>query len=198
MKELTRSAFLRRAAVGGGAAVAGGAAVGWMAGPAAGAASEQDLAWLRFAVTAEFVSVAYYRQARAAGHFRGRDLRALEHATAAQVQHRRAFRTALSDQREPVIDDADLEVEFPDGAFDTEGDTLRLGRRIEGLLLHAYLGAVTTIADQAIRRLFAQVSASEADQLSFLTGLGGPPIGDPFPSVHGIETAAEALAAYLP
>ena len=43
-----------------------------------------------------------------------------------------------------------------------------------------------------------QLSASEADQLSFLTGLAGPPIGDPFPSVHGIETASAALAAFLP
>jgi hypothetical protein len=197
MNELTRSAFLRRVAAGGGA-VAAGAAVGWMAGPAAGAASEQDLAWLRFAITAEFVSVAYYRQTRAAGHFAGRELRALERATAAQVAHKTAFRTALTDLGEPAIDDADLELTFPDGAFETRPGTLRLGRRIEGLLLHAYLGAVTTIADQAIRRLFAQVSASEADQLSFLTGLAGPPIGDPFPSVHGLETAAEALAVYLP
>jgi hypothetical protein len=110
VNELTRSAFLRRAAAGGGA-VAAGAAVGWTAGAAAGAASEQDLAWLRFAIAAEFVSVAYYRQARAAGHFAGRELRALERATAAQVAHRRAFRTALTEQGEPAIDDADLELE---------------------------------------------------------------------------------------
>jgi Ferritin-like domain len=197
VNELTRSAFLRRAAAGGGA-VAAGAAVGWTAGAAAGAASEQDLAWLRFAIAAEFVSVAYYRQARAAGHFAGRELRALQRATAAQVAHRRAFRTALTEQGEPAIDDADLELELPEVAFETRPATVRLGRRIEGLLTHAYLGAVTTIADQAIRRLFAQASASEADQLSFLTGLAGPPVGDAFPSVHGLETAAEALAVYLP
>jgi hypothetical protein len=197
MSALTRSAFLRRAAAGGGAAAAG-AGLWWMAGAAAGAASEQDLAWLRFAITAEFASVAFYRQARAAGHFAGSELRALERATAAQVAHRTAFRTALTDLGEPAIDDADLELTFPDGAFETRPGTLRLGRRIEGLLLHAYLGAVTTIVDQAIQRRFAQVSASEADQLSFLAGLAGPPVGDPFPSVHGLETAAEALAVYLP
>lgn len=197
MSALTRSAFLRRAAAAGGA-VAAGAAVAWGAGPAAGAASEQDLAWLRFAIAAEFVSVDYYRRARAARHFAGRELRALERATAAQVAHRTAFRTALAGQGEPVIDDVDLEVELPDGAFETRPGALRLGRRVEGLLLHAYLGAATTVADQAIRRLFAQASASEADQLAFLTGLAGPPVGDPFPSVHGLETAAEELAAFLP
>ncbi|MEZ0285799.1 MAG: ferritin-like domain-containing protein, partial [Thermoleophilia bacterium] len=92
----------------------------------------------------------------------------------------------------------DLEVQFPAGAFETRPGAVSLGRRVEGLLLHAYLGAVTTIADQAIRRLFAQVAASEADQLAFLAGLAGPPIGDPFPSVHGLPTASEGLAVYLP
>ena len=198
MNQLTRSAFITRAAGAGGAAVVAGAVAGWAVMPAAAAASEQDLAWLRFAVTAEYASAAYYRQARRTGFFTGRDLRALERANAAQVAHKEAFRAALTDQGEASIEDADLEVEFPAGAFETRPGAVSLGRRVEGLLLHAYLGAVTTIADQAIRRLFAQVAASEADQLAFLAGLAGPPIGDPFPSVHGLPTAAEGLAVYLP
>ena len=46
--------------------------------------------------------------------------------------------------------------------------------------------------------MFAQVAASESAQLTWLTGLQGPVLTDPFPSIHGIGTAADALAEYLP
>jgi Ferritin-like domain len=190
---VTRSRLLVGAAAGGAALAAG-----WPAPPAAAAPSEQDLAWLRFAVTLEFVSREYYRRARRTGIFRGDEARALERATGAEVAHMNRFRTALTDAGESAIDLADLEVVFPDGAFTTRAAAASLGRRIEALSLHAYLGAVTAIRDEAVRRLFAQVSASESAQLTYLTGLVAPVLGDPFPSVHGLPTAAEELAAYLP
>jgi Ferritin-like domain len=198
MNDITRSAFLKKAAVGGGAAVAAGAAVGLPAGPAAAAPSEQDLAWVRFAVTSEFVWAEYSRRARASGLFRGDELRALERANAALNAHFTTFRTTLEGLNEPAIDKADLEVELPDDAFRTRSGALRLGRRIGALCVHAYLGALTTVADSSIRKLFAQVAASDAEILAYLTGLAGPPIGDPFPSVHGLPTASEELARYLP
>lgn len=198
MDELTRSGFLRGAAAGGAALAAGGALAALTA-TAAAAPTEKDLAWLRFGITVEAVSVEYYRLARKTGVWTPRESRTLERATAAQVAHRNAFRTALSDRGEATIDPADLEVVIPAAALTSRPATVTLGRRIEALALHAYLGAVTAIGDGDIRRLFAQVSASEAAQLAYLSGLAGPRVpGDPFPSVHGIETAAEALAAYLP
>ncbi len=175
--------------------MAAGAVAGWAVAPAAAAASEQDLAWLRFAVTVEYVSAAYYRQARRTGFFAGRELRALERANAAQVAHKNAFRQSAHRPWGGVRSRTPTSRSSSRTAPSRRAPgAVSLGRRIEGLLLHAYLGAVTTIADQAIRRLFAQVSASEAEQLAFLAGLAGPPIDDPFPSVHGLPTAAEALA----
>ena len=197
MDRMTRTGFLRGAAAGG-AAVATGGAVAWLAAPAAAAPTEQDLAWVRFAITAEAVSVAYYARARTVGGWTTDERRTLERATAAQVVHRNAFRKALVDLKEPVIDPADIEVELPDSGFTSRSAAITLGRRIESLLLHGYLGALTTIADPAVRRLFAQVAASESAQLTWLTGLQGPVLTDPFPSVHGIGTAADALAEYLP
>ncbi len=169
-----------------------------MVAPASGAPSDLDLAWVRFAVTAEYVSADYYRQARRTGFFRGDEARTLERCTAAQNAHYAGFRKALIDNGQAPIEAADLEVEFPDGAFDTRGGAVSLGRRIEALCLHAYLGAVTTIGDEAIRKLFAQTSASEAQQLAYLTGLVAPVVTDPFPPVHGLPTAADELARYLP
>ena len=197
MDGMTRTGFLRGAAAGG-AAVAGGGGLAWLAAPAAAAPTEQDLAWVRFAITAEAVAVAFYARARRVGGWSGDERRTLERATAAQVAHRNAFRKALVDLNEPVIDPADIEVELPDAGFASRTAAITLGRRLEALLLHGYLGALTTITDSAVRRLFAQAAASESAQLTWLTGLQGRVPTDPFPSVHGIDTAAEALAAYLP
>lgn len=191
---LTRSSFLRRTVVVGGAALG----VGVVATPAVGAISEQDLAWLRFGVTVEFVSAEYYKQARRTGFFSNDERRTLERATAAQNAHVKTFRQTLTDAKEVPIDLADLEVEFPDGAFDTRAGTLSLGRRLGGNAVSAYLGAVTTTTDSAFRRVLGQVLASNAEQLAYLTGLAGPVVTDPFPSVHGLGTAAEELARYLP
>ena len=190
MTDITRSGFLKKAAVGGGAAVAAGAAVGLLAGPAAAAPTEQDLAWVRFAITAEAVSVAYYARARTVGGWSGDERRALERCTATQVAHRNAFRKALVDLKEAALDPADLEVELPDAAFASRTAAITLGRRIEGLLLHGYLGALATITHAGVRRLFAQTAASESAQLTWLSVLQGRVLTDPFPSVHGIETAA--------
>ena len=197
MHRPTRLGFLRGAAAGG-SALAVGVGMGWPAAPALGASSEQDLAWVRFGITVEFVSAEYYRRARRTGFFSPRESRALERATAAQLAHLRSFRRALLDAGEAPIDEADLEVVLPDKSFTTRQRTVTLGRRIEGIALHAYLGAVETVQDAPLRRLLGQACASEAEQRAFLTGLAGPVITDPFPSVHGLGTAAEELARYLP
>jgi hypothetical protein len=198
MTRLTRSGLLVHAARAGGAAAVLGAGAGLPASPAAAAPVEQDLAWIRFGDTLEYVLREFARQARASGAFDRAETRALERCTAAHVAHRAALRRALTDNGQAPIETADLEVDFPAGAFDARARIVSLGRRLGGLALSAYLGAVTTTQAQALRRLCAQIAASEAEQLAFLDALAGPPVGDPFPSVHGIDTASQALAAYLP
>lgn len=194
----TRSALLKRAAGAGGAALAVGATAGWLVAPAAAAPIEMDLAWVRFGIAAEFVSAEYYRRARRSGLFSPAESRTLERATAAQNAHRRRLRDALMQAGQAPVDDADLEVVLPDAAFDDRQRAVSLGRRIEALLVHAYLGAIVVVQDQTIRELFAQISASESEQLTFLKGLTGPVATDSFPSVHGLATAADELARYLP
>jgi hypothetical protein len=153
---------------------------------------------VRFGIAAEFVSAEYYRRGRRSGLFRPAELRALERATAAQLAHRAKLRDTLMSAGQAPIDDADLEVTLPDGAFDDLHRTVSLGRRIQGLLLHGYLGAVVVVQDPTIRGLFGQISASEVEQLTFLKGLTGPVVTDPFPSVHGLATVSDELARYLP
>ncbi|MGD9573157.1 MAG: ferritin-like domain-containing protein [Thermoleophilia bacterium] len=188
---VTRSGLLKGVLVGGAALAVG-------AGTASAAPGERDLAWLRFGITVEYVSAAYYLRARRAGGWTDRERRALERATAAEVAHRNAFRAKLLALGEPAIEPEDIEIELPDAAFASRTATITLGRRLESLTQSAYLGAVSGIADPDLRRLFAQVCAAEAQQLAYLTGLGGRALTDPFPPVHGIETASEALATWLP
>lgn len=192
---MTRSLFLLRA---GGTAVIAGAGAGWLAGTATAAENELDLAWLRFGVTLEFVSADYYRRARRSGLFTPAESRVLERATAAENAHRTMLGEALRAAGEAPIDDADLEVRFPARAFDDRASAISLGRRVEAMSVHAYLGALVEISSPAIRARVAPLAASEAEQLAYLRGLSGPPLTDPFPSVHGLPTAAEELARYLP
>lgn len=194
MSDLTRSTFLRRAAVTAAAAGAGG----WAVSSAAAAPSETDLAWVRFGITIEYVSAAYYLRARRSGWFDAPERRTLERATAAQNAHLTRLRELLMASNQLPIDKADIEVELDERDFAARRSTIALGRRIQALALHAYLGAVTTVDDEALRRVLGQIAASEAEQLAFLTGLAGPLVTDPFPSVHGLATAADELARFLP
>ena len=192
---LTRSRFLVRAAAGaGGVALAGGG----LAANASAAEAELDLAWLRFGITLEFTSAAYYAQARRSGLFTRGETRVLERATAAENAHKEKLREALRSAGEAPIDEADLEVRFPAGAFDDRASAIALGRSIESMSVHAYLGALVEISNPVIRLQVAPLAAAEAGQLAYLKGLSGPPLTAPFPSVHGLATAAEELARYLP
>lgn len=194
MEHLTRSHLLRRAALAAGT----GAAAAWMAAPASAAPSEQDLVWVRFAITSEFVLAELYREARRSGVFTGPDAAALQRGSAAALAHYRMLREALMGAGQTPIDVEDLEVTFPADAFSTRADAVRLGRRLTALAMHAYLGAVATVHDPALRPLFGQVAASAAEQRAFFLGPGKLIIGDPFPSVHGIDTASADLARFLP
>lgn len=194
-RHLTRSRFLARAAAGaGGAALAGG-----LAATASAAEAEFDLAWLRFGVALEFVSAAYYVRARRSGLFTRTETRVLERATAAEHVHRAAFRDALLAAGETPIDDEDLEVDLPATAFSDRSRAIALGRRLKALSVHAYLGALVEVQSSRYRAVFGPVGASEALQLGFLAGLAGAAVlADPLPPVHGLPTAAEELARYLP
>lgn len=195
---VTRGALLRRAAVAGGIAVAAGASGGWLTATAAGAPPEEDVAWLHFGVAAEYVAVEYFVRARRAGVFRGPELRAAERATSIHLAHRRRLTEALVAAGGTPIEDPDLEISFPADAFVARRGALVLGRRIGGTLLHAYLGAASTVSDADLRRLFSQLSASTAQQVAHLAGLAGVAPVTAFPSVHGLDAASDDLARFLP
>ena len=163
MNDITRSAFLKKAAVGGGAAVAAGAAVGLPAGPAAAAPTEQDLAWVRFAVTAEFVSAAYYAPGARLGPLHGRRAARAGAGERRPGAHFNTFRTTLEGLGSRRSTRPTSRSSCPADAFEHAVRALSLGPADRRALLHAYLGALTTVADSAIRRLFAQVAASDAE-----------------------------------
>lgn len=195
---LTRSRLLVRAAGTGGAVLSASAVAGSLAAPAVAAERELDLAWLRFGVSLEFVSSRYYVRARRSGLFSPAEARVLERATAEENAHKKAFREALQAAGEAPIDDADLEVVFPASAFEKRSAAISLGRRIEAMSVHAYLGSLVEVVSPAFRGLLGPIAASEAEQLSFLKGLSGPVVTGAFPSVHGLPTPSDELARYLP
>lgn len=71
-------------------------------------------------------------------------------------------------------------------------------RRVTSSVTHANLGGGATITLAAPRGVLVRIAASEAEHLALLSTLAGRPPADAFPAVHGIDTAAAALAPVLP
>jgi Ferritin-like domain len=195
MTELTRSALLSRALVAGGAIATGGLVAARVA---RAADSDEDLAWVRLGVNLEFLKTVFYKRARRSGLFSGAEARSLARGEAADRAHLDTFVETLTSQGRTSIDGNDLEIDFPARAFGGRTGIATLGSRLAVLGMRSYLGASAGVASPSLRILFAQVAASEGEQLAFLQGVRGPAIGPPFPYGYDIARAADELAVYLP
>jgi hypothetical protein len=195
MTELTRSALLSRALVAGGAIATGG----FVAARVARAAdSDEDLAWVRLGVSLEFLKTVFYKRALRSGFFAPGEARSLARGGAADQAHLDGFVETLISQGRTSIDGNDLEIDFPDKAFDNRANIAALGSRLAVLGVRSYLGASAGVASPTLRILFAQVAANEGEQLAFFQGVRGPAIGSAFPYGYDIARAADELAVYLP
>jgi Ferritin-like domain len=184
-RTLTRTGFL-----------AGGAAAGasLLVPGLARAATEDDLALLRLAASAELVTTAFYY--RAAG------------SPALGAAERRAFRRArYSDQRHysllvraigvdaPVKEDFDIG--FRPRTFGTRRRIAETGSLLERAVLGIHLSAAAAISTPELRLFAARLAASEGRHLALLTQVaGGDIVGAPLPDPIDVERASEVLAPY--
>ena len=195
MTELTRSALLSRALMAGGAIATGGFVAAHVA---RAADSDEDLAWVRLGINLEFLKTVFYKRALRSGFFAPGEARSLTRGEAADQAHLDRLVETLTSQGRTSIDGNDLEVVFPDMAFDSRANIAALGSRLAILGMRSYLGASAGVASPTLRILFAQVAANEGEQLSFFQGVRGPAIGRAFPYGYDIARAADELAVYLP
>ena len=156
--------------------------------------SEEDLALLRLAASAELVAISYYMVAGHSKTFTPAVRRLLLRARETDLRHYRLLAAQIGAD---APRSADLDVSFPRAAFGRPTRALGLGlvveRTLRGIYLHA--AAVQTVPE--LRAQAARFAASEAAHASVLERLsGGSGLGGAEPEAVDPERASAALRPY--
>jgi hypothetical protein len=197
-RTLTRTGLLAAGARRGVVVLAAGTAFGALAGTAAAdPISDNDLAYARLLVGAELLTIDFYGRALAAQRHGRVGRKYMRVALADENAHYHSVAAILTGAGLPAATADDFDFAYPSGSFASRGSIARLGRRLETLVLGAYLGAVGGFQTQSLVQPLSRVAASEAQHLS-LWGLqlGGHPSSVAFPAPLTIDQASNAMDAY--
>jgi hypothetical protein len=188
---MNRKRFLLSSA-GVSATVLGGPWIG-----SAAAATDDDLAFANFGVSAEFLLEQYYERAIAAKQFRNHRASVLRRGRLAASNHAAALSKLLTSFGDAPPVEEDFEFVWPKKAFAGSEETVRTGI----VILHALLGAYQTAAASSsvvdYRILYASLAASVSEQAGALAALSAPVGAKSFPQATDVETASARLEAYL-
>jgi hypothetical protein len=188
---IDRAQFLRMGAVGLGAGLLGRAGVA-----SAQAPQGDDLGYLFFGATGEFVSGEFYSRARRARSVSGDLQRRLAEVRTAKRRQLAAFNLILGENDALLPDD--FRVVFPEGTFASARSIGRIGARIEAMLVGVYLSAVQDVLDPATRLVLGRALAYDAQQRAWmrqLRGAGENPTRMPRPLT--LEEAGPTLDQFL-
>jgi hypothetical protein len=180
-----------------GSAGASAAALGspWLG--AAGAATEEDLAFANFGVSAELLARDFYARALARGQFSGARARVLRQGRATAAWHAKALTDLLGGAGDTAPVAEDFEFAWPRNAFATAPATVRTGLTVLRALLGAYQTAAASASVADHRVLYASLAASVGQQIGALAALAAPVPAEPFPVAADLETAGAVLEPFL-
>jgi Ferritin-like domain len=177
----------------GASAVAVGAP--WLAGAAA--ATDDELAYANFGLSAEFLLKDFYAKALeaklATGVVRG-DLR---RGRSAAVQHAKALADLLTGAGETPAVEEDFAFVWPEKTFATLSSVTTTGVVLLRAVLGAYQSAAATVSEPSCRVLYTSLAASIAQQIGALAAASGKAGSESFPAALDLETASAALENYL-
>ena len=202
----SRARFLSRGAKGGlvlavGGGVLAAAACGDDEGGAAattaavttGAEPVDDVAIAKLAATAELLAVDFYGMAIASGLFTDDVLAYMSASQKNEQDHYDALATVLGMEAPKG-----LTFTYPDATFDSAMSIATTGAALEEAFVGAYMGAVTALSDNGLKKVAAQIGANEAQHLTTLKSLAAGGTLVPNPSLPKVLTTAEATAAVQP
>jgi hypothetical protein len=160
----------------------------------AGAATEEELAWLRLGASAELIAAAFCGRAARS--------RALD-----QVERRRFAEARLADRRHygrlaaAIGPDAPVEVDFsigfPAGTFASRPRIVEVGLRVKHAIVGLNLGAAAAIGEGRLRALAARIAAAEMTHVAHLTSLAGrSALREALPRALEQEQATDRLAPF--
>lgn len=193
---MNRAGFLRRGAVGGGAllASASGLSAFGTSGASADTPSDADLAYLRLLIAAELLALDFHtkaltsRRLRHAAHALSRRIRADESVHYAQLAN------LLTAAGQTPATSADIDFSYPKGTFRSQASILKLGGRLERLLVGAYVGAIENVAAPELRLVIGQIAANEAQHEGAIAALDGRSvIGKAFAPAMQVGAVSDVL-----
>lgn len=195
---LSRSRLLRRGVVGGGTLLLSGSAFGSLARPAdAATVSDSDLAYLRLLIGAELLATDFQTKALASRQLRGASATAIRKMASDERAHYRVLAQLITAAGQIPASAGDIDFAYPRGSFRSESAILKLAKRIEALMLGAYLGAVEDVQTAELRLPIGQIAANEAQHAGALEALSGRSvIGRALPASLQIDAASAALDGY--
>jgi hypothetical protein len=163
----------------------------------ASAATDDDLAFANFGVSAEFLLKQYYERAIAAKQFGNHKANVLRHGGLAASNHAAALSKLLTSFGDAPPVEEDFEFVWPKKAFADSEATVRTGLAIAHALLGAYQTAAASSSVVDYRILYASLAASVSEQAGALAALSAPMGVKSFPKATDVETASARLEAYL-
>ena len=175
---MNRRRFLLSSA-GATAAVLGGPWVGRR-----GAATDDELAFANFGVSAEFLLKDFYARALAGKQFRGARRDVLRQGRSAPRSTPRRWAACSPSAGDTAPLEEDFEFVWPRRAFATAPATVTTGLTVLRALLGAYLTAAASVSVADYRILYASLGASVGQQIGALSALRRPraPSRSPSPS----------------
>ena len=183
-------------------AAGAGLAVTGLAAPsrtlAAQTATDDELAYANFGQATEFLLKDFYAKATAAKLARGSVTHSLARGAFNADEHARALGKLLTDAGQAAAVEDDFQFAWPQGTFASAAAAAKTGLKITQALLGTYISAATTVSIPSYRALYASMAANLAQQVGALSALGGGrAVGVSFPPAVAVETASDAIEAYL-
>ena len=185
-----------RVAVGGGALLVPASGLSAFTGVAAAATlPDADLAYLRLLVAAELLAADFQATALASRKLRHGGGRAVfGRMRADEEAHYTQLAQLLTDAGQTPATADDINFSYPKGSFRSEASIVKLGGRLEHLMVAAYVGAIQDVQTPALRLSLGQIAGNEAQHASALAALAGRPVvGAAFAPVLSMAAVSDAL-----
>ena len=205
--ETNRAQFLTRGAKGGIVLAVGGVAIAaaacgsdssssaatTTAAATTGSQPVDDVAIAKLAATAELLAIDFYGMGIESGFFKADQLAYMTAAKQNEQDHYDALAKVLGADAPK-----DLMFTYPSGTFASAKSIAMTGIALETAFVGAYMGAISALSDNGLKKVAAQIGANEAQHLTVLKSLGAGGTLVPNPSLPEVLTAAEATAAVTP
>jgi Ferritin-like domain len=165
--------------------------------PVALGATDDELAYANFSVSAELLLADLYEKALAAKVVAERERALVRAGRAAALRHADALSELLAGAGQDAPTAEDFAFQWPANAFATPAAVAATARVVLHAMLGVYQTAVAAVSEPSYRVLYASLGASIGQQLGALNALATSDVLEPFPVAVDLERASGALDRYL-